>query len=213
MRKLTKYALISVAVGLLLGTSLLFPGLLLKGIIEPIATVLWAAWRVVTSVDQGVYWGALIVGYMMLMIRFLPRETDDAATPDYRHGHQPRTQVERWQAMLKDANVGDEESATLRDSLQSLLASTIGQDGSSNPDELKQELSTKRISLSLAAHQYLFPATTRTGRSPDDPRASGTPWTPRWLRRLKHGAADLDRGTIDELLRQMESIMEITHVK
>ena len=128
MKKLAKYGLIPVALGLVLGTALLFPAVLLKGIIEPIAAVLWAAWRVVTSVQQGVYWGALIVGYVILIIRFLPRENSDPASPAYRHRNEPRTQVERWQALLKGTGVGADESVNLRESLMNLVASTIGQE-------------------------------------------------------------------------------------
>jgi hypothetical protein len=213
MKKLTKYGLISLALGLVLSTTLLFPAVLLKGLIEPIATLLWAAWRVITSVDQGIYWAALIAVYMILMILILPRASGGQVNPAYRHRPAPRIQVERWQALLQGASVGDEEGALLRDNLLSLLASTLGQERPLPPDELERELASKRISLSPAARAYLFPAATKARHLSNAHHARGAAGTPRWFRRWMHRAAFPDHDAVDELLQRMESIMEITDDK
>lgn len=208
MDKYWKYALI-VLPSLLVGMALIFPEILLKGIVGPLAAVLWATWRVIISIDQSVYWGALIVMYSIVMIRLLPRAHKSPSTPGDHHRHEPRTQVEHWRALIENAALGHEQRAALRNRLRALLASTVSQRERASAAEQEHELTSNQISLPPAAHRYLFAAPTASGgpfRSHPVDRFS---WARQWLRRLTKKGRASEYKTLDELLGWMESRMDI----
>jgi hypothetical protein len=208
MDKYWKYALI-VLPSLLVGLALIFPGILLEGIVGPVAAVLWAAWRVIISVDQSVYWGALIVLYSLVMVRLLPRGQSGPSNPGDHRRHEPRTQVEHWRGLIENAALGEEQHAALRDSLKTLLASTVGQRERSSAAELERELKSNQIALPPAAREYLFPASTRHRRHFGSHAVDPFSWTRRWLHRWTNKGRGSEYRTLDELLGWMESSMEI----
>jgi hypothetical protein len=208
MDRYWKYALI-VLPSLLVGLALLFPDILLQGIVGPLAAVLWAAWRVIISVDQSVYWGALIVLYSLVMIRLLPRAQSSPSNPGGHHKHEPRTQVEHWRALIENATLGDEQRAALRDSLKTLLASTVSQHERSSAAEREHELTSNQIGLPPASHQYLFAAPSRDSGLLGSRAMDPFSWIRRQLRRWTKTGRSSEYRTLDELLGWMESSMEI----
>src|SRR5512146_734173 len=139
MEKRVKYALVLLA-GIVLALAVLFPETMLRWIIEPIATVFWAAWRVAASVDQSVYWGALIVICAIAAIRLLPHEPNGPGGPARLYKPEARTPVDRWRTLIENAGHGDEQRTALRDNLRALLASSINPRGHSGTGGLEEEM-------------------------------------------------------------------------
>ncbi len=92
-----------VAALILLAAVIWFRAALLDLIIEPIASLLWALWRVLASIDQAVLWGILVLVCAALALRLVPfglglrddeERTSQAAVGD-RRAH--------WQTLVASA--------------------------------------------------------------------------------------------------------------
>ena len=209
MDKVVKHGALILLLSLFLGFMLGFPSFAMAYVVKPIATLLWAAWRIVSSVHQSVYWAFLIVVCMTLMIRLLPGDRNRVSSSAYREKREPPTRVERWQSLLKGATSGEDESAALRENLRNLLATVISQAEPSFAVDLKTALASTQMPLPPAAQQYLFPGTTKSNRSSKEDRADFPSRTPGWLRRWIGKPYGLDKATIEEVLKWMESYMEV----
>ncbi len=211
MDKPVKYALVIVLLSLLLGIVLLFPAVIEKIVIEPVAVVAWAIWRVVASVHQEVYWAGAIILCLAFLIRMLPPGRSAAHGPAYHLKPMPRARVERWQVLFKDAALGDEEKAALRDALADLVAAAVSDGQQLALSEVKERLKTGMVPLPPAAYQYLFPGPAGDGGLAGRLRHAVLSGGPRWLRRWIHEADDSNHCPLDELLHWMEWNMEIKH--
>ena len=211
MNRLVKYGALILFVSLFLGAMLRFPSYVMAYFVEPIAILFWAAWRIASSVNQTVYWAFLIVLCLMLMIRLLPSGRNGAIISAHPYKHESRSRVERWQALLKGAALGNDESANLRESLRNLLADMITQTEPSSPVDLKEALVSRQISLPPAARRYLFPSAAKSKWLSEDRQAYLLARTPNWLRKWAGMPAGADKATIHELLEWMESFMEINN--
>ncbi len=45
-------------------------------LVGPIASVIWLFWRVLTSVNQGVYWFLIICLYIILLLQLIPSKSE-----------------------------------------------------------------------------------------------------------------------------------------
>ncbi len=210
MSRSGKYIRLFLLLGILLVFTLGFRAFALPYIVEPIATLLWAGWRVVLSVDQDVYWGLLIFLCALLVIRMFASAKSGPPTPESTDRHAPRTRVERWQALLEDARSGGNQKAALRDAFRALLVSIIEQTEPSPPANVAKALASQEIALPAALHQYLFPR--RSGGWTFNGQGLNLPGpAPQWLRRWLRIRTDPEPDTTEELVQWMESLMEITH--
>lgn len=209
MGKPVKYGVLIVLLSLFLGFILEFPSFATAYVVKPIAILLWAAWRIASSLHQSVYWSFLIVLCLTLMIRLLPAGRNRAPSPPYEYKHESSTRVERWQVLLNDSVSGDDESAALREGLRKLLASMISPGAPSTPLDLKEALASTRTSLPPAAQAYLFPSSVNRKRWSDRYGEYILSRTPNGLRRWLGKPGGPDQAAIDELLQWMESYMEV----
>ncbi len=211
MDKPVKYALLIVLLSLLLGIVLLFPAVVGKLVVEPLAVVAWAIWRVVASVHQEVYWVGAMILCLAFLIRMLPPGGSAVHGPAYHLKPMPRDRVERWQVLFKDAALGDAEQAALRDALTELVTAAVSDGQQLAPSEVKERLETGTVPLPPAAYQYLFPAPNKDSGLASRFRHALLSGGPRWLRRWIHETADPKHRALNELLHWMEWNMEIKH--
>lgn len=211
MDRLVKYGLILLALGLVLGMALVLPGLFIRGIIEPGAIMLWALWRVISSVDQGVYWAGLIILSLALIVRALPPRNSSPMNSAYLQHYKSRSPVERWKQLFDEAASGKDEDEALRTSLKNLLEATIQQSQQSAAATIDEKLASEGLSLPPAAHEYVFPSSSEKKRQAAHRRTGAWRWAPHWLRQWSQNGTDPDSRAIDELLSWMESILEIEH--
>ncbi len=207
MNRLAKFGPFAIALGLCLGFAAAFPALLLSYVLKPIAVSLWLAWRLVISVDQNVYWTLLLVVCAGWAIRLLAYSGGDAtAAPVSSARHPVETHVARWQALLQDAARTNDGEQVLRSRLLKLLGAVVGISEELDGAELEKALSFQHIAVPQAVYGYLFPDRGEAGQHAPLLRHLLS-----WFRRLTRRPTIPDQAAVNEMLRWMESLMEISH--
>jgi hypothetical protein len=169
-----------------------FRAFLLPYIIEPIALLFWAFWRVISSVDQNIYWILLIVICAILVFRIIPSIRDGTPNPAYNGRKKSLNQVEHWQKLIKEAALGKDESRRFRESLETLLVTVAAQEEQSETTAIKEAISEGRNPLSFPTQRILL-------------------FGPRWFRGWANKFLPQDYTLIDETLRWMEIELELKH--
>ncbi len=194
---------------LFLGFAIIFRTFLMVNIFEPIAMLFWAAWRVVSSVDQNTYWIIVILICSIPVIRLIPfrPNTSDSA---YRDVYSPVSRVEDWLRLVKNAPLGVDETECLRDRLKRLLLSVQGFERFSSIN-LEQIAAQEVTALPLAVRRFLFPAKEKHKMLSEDFRLRLLFLTPKWFRRWAGKRFQINHTDIEETLAWMESQMEISN--
>ena len=190
-----------------------FRSFLMTNIVEPIALLFWALWRVITSVDQHIYWIALIVFCSILVLRLFPSGDDKPSGLIYNDRGKQLSRVEHWQTLMKDAVLGNDEGRRFHDSLKDLLISVVAQDERTDPFELEEVVAKGEVPLSLATQQYLFPPVGGHKKYHLNQKINIMFLTPRWLRKWTGKFVHQDYTSIDETLQWMETELEINDEK
>ena len=190
-----------------------FRSFLLTNIVEPIALLSWAAWRIVSSVDQNIYWIFLIV-FCSILIIFLGLSRNDISPKSaFNDIYLSLNRVEHWQALIKDAALGKKESECLRDGMKKLLMTVIAQTSRSNSTEIEESIANEEVSLPLGAHRRLFPPRGKHEMFSRSHQLNIIPLVPIWLRKWAGKFIHQDNTWIDEILRWMETELEIHYEK
>ncbi len=194
--------------GLLLGFAAAYPSFVITYVLEPIASMLWAAWRVIASVHQAAWWTLLVILCIVLIVRVLLYERGNPATPDRDSQYETPARVERWQVLFRDAAQGSGNEA-LRESLAALLTAVAEQEGRSSADP-QRALASTRFPWPPAARRYLLGGVAERSEVPEKHRLI-LARVLRWLRQTLGRSAASERTAIHELLEWMETAMEIRH--
>lgn len=194
---------------LFLGSAVIFRTFLITNIFEPIAMLFWAAWRILSSVHQNIYWIILVLICSIPVIRLIPfrRYTSGSA---YREAYSPIDRVEDWLRLMKNAPLGMAETEYLRDGLKRLLISAqqLERFPSMKADQMAVP---EAVSLPLVVRRFLFPAKEKDKMSSGDFRLQLLFLTPKWFRRWAGKPFQIDNPAIEETLTWMESLMEISN--
>jgi hypothetical protein len=160
-------------------------------ILEPLAWLLWAGWRVLASVDQEIWWVILAVACAVPIIRLFDTQlrlhdvSRSGETTDSGAGGR----AEHWTNRAAGLAQGDGGREALRGDLESLAASVAEATRLPLPSGLgREQASSKRPSARRAA--------------PGWAGAGLLHWMPGARRRA-------DRRAIEELLKWMEVALEI----
>lgn len=213
MNGLKKYLRPFLVLGLFLGLAIGFHSFIMINIVEPAAIMLWAFRRIISSVNQNIYWMLLIIGCSILVMRLFPAENSNKPNPKYNYKIKSPNRVEYWRSLLNDAIIEKRGIEYLRSNLKELLTLVIGQEERSNPSGAKKVVLLGRTPLPISVQGFLF--------SPKRKRkifSGGIPLqslfsTPEWFRRRAIKFVQPDDTLIDEVLQWMESTMEISHDK
>lgn len=165
---------------------------LLPYVIEPIALLFWAIWRIISSVDQNIYWFLLIMTCTILVFRIIPSMGEETPNPVYSSRKKSLDRVEHWQKLIKEAALGKDENRRLHESLETLLKTVAAQEGVSETTAMKEIIIKGNTSVSLSTHRTLF-------------------FGPRWFRQWESKFLPQNRTLIDETLRWMEIELELNH--
>jgi hypothetical protein len=197
--------ILTLLVGLLIG----FRSFLLDNIVQPVALLFWAVWRVISSVDQYVYWVVLIVCCVIFLIRLIPSEKDNSTNPSYNQTYKPPNRVEYWQNLIDESMLGKNKSEYLRNRIKDLVITTISQVEQPATTEVDEIIATGIPSLSPAARQYLFTPGDKNGTSPMKNKTNNAVFVPKWLRRWQKKHTHQNNIVLDEILKWMEMELEI----
>jgi hypothetical protein len=182
-------------------------------IIEPVVLLCWLVWRILAGVDQNIYWIVLIVFCSILVIRLIFSGRQKPSISAYDFTYNPLNRVERWQTLIIDADLGKNESESLRESMKDLLITVITQverSGSTEPEDMIEKVSA---SLPLGAQRYLFPLSRKHGLIPVQSRPNIMVLIPRRLRKYLRKYIHQDHDLLGEILTWMETELEINDGK
>ena len=213
MNNLKKYLPPLLVLSFFLGSAIGFHSLIMTNIIEPIAVLLWAFWRIVSSVNQNNYWMILIVCCSILALRLVSAGNRNHPNSAYNYKHRVQSRVEYWQSLLTNAMMERQGVEHLRSNLKELLISMVEQEEHSNPGNSEEFVSKGQTPLPISAHDFLFPPKRKYKMF-----SGGYPLqllflTPGWFQRRAGKFIQPDNTPIDEVLKWMESAMEINHDK
>jgi hypothetical protein len=212
MNRLARFGPFLVALGLCLAFAAIFPSWFLSYVLKPLAISLWLTWRLVMSVDQNVYWTLLLLVCAAWAIVVLTQSFGEVpAAPKSSAPPPVEAHVAGWQALLQDAFQTSDGDQALQTRLLRLLAAIIGIPEGLDIAELEHALTLQRIAVPRAVHDYLFFAPGGAARARS--RLLGRLFSSAalYFRGLSRRPAPSNSAAIDELLRWMESMMEIRH--
>jgi hypothetical protein len=112
---------------------------LLANLVQPIALLLWAAWRLVASVNHQVYWTLVTAVCFIIVVRgLLPRDRQTRRSA-YTHDTSPPTRIAYWQRLIDEANDGRATRYRLRQAMMKLLAIIEDQETGSDTNVVEGE--------------------------------------------------------------------------
>lgn len=173
--------------------------------VQPIALFLWAAWRVMASVNQNVYWTLLLVLGLLPLIWTMFSDKGSVTRSAYHQEPLPPGRVEHWELLLAGANGSQKDRERLHEEWDRLLQSVEAQEGRSEQNDGSRD------------------ARDPTGSSPEVPRQMATAAPERWhapqvpgiflllpdsLQRRMSRFMKTDDRWIRESLRWMESALD-----
>jgi hypothetical protein len=194
---------------LLVGLMFRFRSSLMTNIVEPIALLCWAAWRVVSSVDQMYYWMVLIVICLLLVSRLDLSREDVAPRSAYRHDPLPLSRLEHWKRLIEGGALGGNTQAYLREGLKVCfwnIAAPLDRANETPRDEL---IADAKASLPPNVRGFLYPPDGRDVTSTGSRQPCIPDMVHRWIRRQMGMFYSQNLAWIDETLRWMENELEI----
>jgi len=197
---------------LLVSFIVFFRSLLMAYIVEPIALLCWAIWRIVSSVHQNIYWIVLIALCIALIIRKLPFAGRKTSRLSYTYSYKPPTQVDYWRILIKDSVLGKNENEWLRKYLKELFTTVISHTEGIPAMEVEKNFEKRMTPLSPSAHQYLFSSNMK-GKFFQKNTLNTLYFLPRWLRRWGRKFVHQNYSLIDEILDYTETELELNDEK
>jgi hypothetical protein len=182
-------------------------------VIEPIALLFWAIWRIISSVDQIIYWIVLIVFCAFLIIRLIPSEKDNSSNLAYSQMYKPPNRVEYWQTLIDESMLGKNKSEYLRNRMKELVITILSQVEQPAATEADEIFATGIPSLSPAARQYLFPPDAKDGKSGKKNQKNNVVFVPKWLRKWQRKFTHQNNVVLDEILNWIETELELKDEK
>jgi hypothetical protein len=190
-----------------------FRSFLMTNIIEPVALLFWAIWRLVSSVDQNTYWMFLILLCMFLVIYLVASGRRRAPGSAYHEINNSLNRIEYWKKLIKDSSLGSRDREYLQSNLRNLFNAASTQadrlDLYGSSDIPIQEMD----SLSPSAHRFLFPPKEKQRGISRNQQLDIISFTPKWLRRLIRRIFYKDNSLIDEILQNLENKLEMNNEK
>lgn len=128
------------------------------GLVRPIALVIWAFWRVLQSIDQTIYWGALIFFSVVYAFYRLTRESTHAAPVKQPGSNLTLENLGYWRNAIIFTSDEIDQDNLLKQNLGKMLASIYAaqQPGTANID-IYTALHRQEIMLPEKIFVFLFP--------------------------------------------------------
>jgi hypothetical protein len=208
--------IIAAILGLFLLVGFSFPSFVQDNFITPIALVLWLCWRILQSVDQQVYWVALIFVVVIYSLIRLYRWVLGMDTFEQTQSLDSNAALERissWRTSILLTGFQIDSSNRLGRNLANMLADLYASKQLHvAPHEIYSALEQRQMPLPEPIYTFLFPAQSSGAKRSikqilynlrDIPRKQ----IRRWTGREKAEYYQL----LDQVLKFMESVMENEH--
>lgn len=174
--------------------------------VQPIALFLWAAWRVMASVNQNVYWTLLLAGGLLPLIWMIFSANEPVTPSAYHQEPLPPGRVEYWQRLLAGAHGGKKDRERFREEWDRLLQSVEAQASRSDTNDVSEDVPGQDESLPEVS-RWSAKSALRWGRAPKIPGLLAL--LPESLQRRLARFTKTDDRWIRESLRWMESELDI----
>jgi hypothetical protein len=146
--------------GITLSLGFLLRSFLMENIVAPAAYLLWTLGRVVTSVDQSFYWGALICVTLVIALARLFRLTAKSPALDAPISSDFCAILERmhsWHNLIQWTSYRSEESKILEQNLSEMLAQIIASHQTDTPPFIiLKALKNHELPIPDSIHRFLF---------------------------------------------------------
>jgi hypothetical protein len=209
-------SLIILLVGLFLFLGFLFSSFILENFVTPVALVVWLFLRMLRGVDQAIYWNLLILSAMgYACIRFVRRTQKPPVFEQTRPSDSDvtREHINYWWTSIRLTGDETDRFNLLKRNLGEMVATMYAaKQPEVPPFEIYDAMKRRRIPLPEHIHAFLFPA---------DPSGAGRSFRQilhailqipgKWVRRWTGQDVVDYYHSVEEVIRFMESAMEIKH--
>jgi hypothetical protein len=213
MRITRRTQLILLLLGLVLLLGFLFRVFILENFVKPVALVFWLIWRVLLSIDQGVYWSLLILlAVFYAFIHFARGWVSTKPTPPLDSNLTLET-VDYWRMFIRLSVREKARVSVLKQNLEEMLVTMYTSRQPETPHwEVSEALRQRQIPLPESIYAFLFPRKPLSSRRSlrqvlHAIREAFREWA---RRRTGQDVAEYYRS-IEEVLNFMETSMEISH--
>lgn len=203
MSRYLKYLFLILFLIVAISLSIIFRSFLMTNLFEPAALLLWIFWRILSSIDQSLYWGTLIVLCTILVINLIPFGKRRHSRSKYDYNYEPPDQVGYWLKLLSSDSLNSYENDYLRVNLWKLLVAVYAKNERLNSKELTERLFLDDNLLSSEARSFLY--SSRNKKQIFSFYLSG------WLRKLVRISPYQEYALIDEIINLMEAELEISY--
>jgi hypothetical protein len=200
--------------GVVLVLLVIFRNFVLGFFLEPIALLLWAAWRVILSVDQTVWWGLLIFAIFLLALRFIPTESGGYQRPnhydDTTHGNNGE-RLAYWSRRIQ-ASAGKEiEREALRQDFMKLITAILLLREKLEPAQAQEAIRDRQIPVPESVYAFLFPGEPADGNNSRPARARPSPLFQNWIKRVRFANKQGYQRNLYEVVCWIETLLEMDH--
>jgi hypothetical protein len=187
---------------------LVFRSFVMAIFIQPVALLLWALWRALASIDQQVYWIAIIILCAGLALQLVPTEARGSAASTYKYHYPQPSRLKAWQVLITRA-AGKDDAEAMHAAARKLLLSVIASTEHAERMDAGLPEAYGELDLPPAALRLLLETSGNHDRSEASrfPRALASPFS-RLHRRLSGRPSD-DEMLLSQALSWMESRMEM----
>jgi hypothetical protein len=208
--------IITLILGLFLLAGFSFPSFVQDNFVTPIALVLWLCWRILQSIDQQVYWLALILAVVFYFLIRLYRWAQGADTSEQTQPPDSNAvleQISYWRTSIRLTGFKIDPANSLERHLAKMLAAAYAsQQLHVAPHEVYSALERRQMPLPEPVYTFLFPDQSFGAKRSiqqilrnlrDIPRKQIRRWTGREKTEYYQ--------MLDQVLKFMESVMENEH--
>jgi hypothetical protein len=207
---------IALLLGLFLFLGVLFPSFIVDNFVTPVALVLWLFWRILRSVDQGIYWSLLIfsvLGYAFVRLFRLAQDPAILEQTLPSDSNAALEQINSWRISIRLTSDETEKFNSLKRKLgQMLVTMYASKQPETAPFEIYAALQRHQIPLPEHIDAFLYPAEPSGARRSlkqvlhtirDAPRKRVRRWTGRDVAEYYQ--------SIEDVISFMESSLELKH--
>ncbi len=211
MKTTQRITLIVLILGILVCLGILFRDFLFENFIRPISLMVWILLRVLSSVDQNIYWGVLLFAGLILLLLRLGRTPGGAEQEPPPDTFSALENIQYWRTAIMVTHSEMTEVNVLKRYLGKMLATAyaVNTPGRANL-EIYNALKLRQIPLPEPVYAFLFPGVLPTsGRSLRQVLQSIRRLPQRWARRLSGRELDEYYKSIEEVMAYIESTLEV----
>jgi hypothetical protein len=203
--------LIALILGLLICLWILFRAFIFENIVQPISLLVWIFLRVISSVDQNIYWGILLFAGLIILFLRLGRSPAVNQPEPPLETFSALENIKYWRTAIMVTRGEITEVNVLKRYLGKMLATAyaVNMPGRANL-EIYNAIKLRQISLPEPIYAFLFPGALPVPRKSFSQILQSIRQFPRrWANRWSGRELEEYYQSIEEVLTYIESTLEV----